>query len=434
MWGIAPYEPGEHNEFPGGEPDCGSGFLAPREKHNCGWRVARGEIITFLMHQPLFKSFYIGGFECSTHITRSGRRLDMLAATRHDRFAALDYARLQQYGIRTAREGIRWHLVERTPYRYDFSSTLPLIRTARETGMQVIWDLMHFGYPDDVDLFKPSFVKRFVGYAREFMRVYKSETDETPFVTPINEISFLAFQGGEIGAVNPFTVGRGDEVKPQLVRATIQAIEAMRSIAPETRIVLTDPIFNAVADSNDRTEARRAQAYSYARYQNWDMIAGRLNPELGGAQQYLDILGMDYYPWNQWIYISDHESGRVLTRDDPRYVPPCQLFKEVYQRYHRPLLIAETSTENAERTEWLAYISEQARLALRAGVPLEGLCLYPIVNFPGWENDRHCYNGLWDYADDQGGREIYEPMAEELVRQTALVQAEQAALASHPAA
>jgi hypothetical protein len=38
------------------------------------------------------------------------------------------------------------------------------------------------------------------------------------------------------------------------------------------------------------------------------------------------------------------------------------------------------------------------------------------VNHPGWVDDRHCYNGLWDYADEQGEREIYEPLEAEIRR------------------
>jgi hypothetical protein len=55
-------------------------------------------------------------------------------------------------------------------------------------------------------------------------------------------------------------------------------------------------------------------------------------------------------------------------------------------------------------------------------VPIEGICLYPIVNHPGWDDDRHCHNGLWDYADDQGNREIYEPLARELDIQQHLIE------------
>src|SRR4029078_1603389 len=81
----------------------------------------------------IFKSFWMGGFECSTHrLPRrkalnsfAGLRLDLTAATRHDECALQDYARLQDVGIRTARDGVRWHLIEKAPSRYDFSSLVP---------------------------------------------------------------------------------------------------------------------------------------------------------------------------------------------------------------------------------------------------------------------------------------------------------------------
>jgi len=80
----------------------------------------------------VFQSFFLGGFECSAHRLPSGKRLDLIAATAHDRHAAADYARLRAHGIRTIREGLRWHLIEREPYRYDFGSAVPLLRAARD--------------------------------------------------------------------------------------------------------------------------------------------------------------------------------------------------------------------------------------------------------------------------------------------------------------
>lgn len=370
----------------------------------------------------LFNSFIIGGFECATHYARHGRRLDLLAATQHDRYAVEDYARLQKHGIHTVREGIRWHRIERLPGQYDFGSALERIRAAEEMGMQVIWDLLHFGYPDGLDLFSPAFPKRFAAFAREFMRVLRSETGSVAFVTPINEISFLAFQGGEVGNINPFTRGRGNELKTQLVRATIESMEAMWEVAPGTRFVLVDPLFNAVSEDDDPQQAARARAYSHARYEAWDMLAGDLYPELGGARKYLDIIGVDYYPWNQWIYVSDIESGRSLHRDDPRHVPLYKLLAEVQARYQRPLLISETSAEDHHRTDWLSYVGEQVRLALQAGVPLEGVCWYPIVDYPGWNNDRACQTGLWGPCDERGSRQVHEPLARELARQSALLE------------
>jgi beta-glucosidase/6-phospho-beta-glucosidase/beta-galactosidase len=370
----------------------------------------------------LFESFFIGGFECSTHYGPHGRRLDLLAATRHDRFAALDYARLHEAGIYTIREGIRWHRIETAPGHYSFADTVDLVRTAEQMRMQVIWDLLHFGYPDDLDPFHLSFIKRFAAFAREFIHVLKNESDSLPFITPINEISFLAYQGGEVASINPFSHGRGHALKIQLVRATIEAMEAIWEVAPQARFVLVDPLFNAVAEDEDPQQIARARAYSHARYEAWDMLAGKVHPELGGQPKYLDLIGVDYYPWNQWIYINDYEAGRSLRRGDPRYIPLHQLLAEVYERYHRPLLISETSAEDGKRTDWLTYVSEQARLALQSGVPLEGLCWYPIVDYPGWDNDRACHTGLWGVCDENGSRPVHEPLTRELAHQSAAIE------------
>jgi hypothetical protein len=37
---------------------------------------------------PLFRSFWLAGFESACHINRYGQRLDLLAATQHDQQAA----------------------------------------------------------------------------------------------------------------------------------------------------------------------------------------------------------------------------------------------------------------------------------------------------------------------------------------------------------
>jgi beta-glucosidase/6-phospho-beta-glucosidase/beta-galactosidase len=103
------------------------------------------------------------------------------------------------------------------------------------------------------------------------------------------------------------------------------------------------------------------------------------------------------------------------------------MLREVQERYGRPIFIAETGIEDDVRPAWLHYVSKEVRGAARLGVGVEGICLYPIVNHPGWEDDRHCHNGLWDYADARGHREWYEPLAEEMRRQEALFSDEHAA-------
>src|SRR5437763_7670011 len=112
----------------------------------------------------LFRSFWMGGFESSCHINRRRQRLDMIVATQHDRFVDEDYERLLSFGMRTARDTVRWHLIERTPGDYDFSSFDGQIDAARRHRLQIIWDLCHYGWPDDVDVFRPEFVDRFARF------------------------------------------------------------------------------------------------------------------------------------------------------------------------------------------------------------------------------------------------------------------------------
>jgi len=93
------------------------------------------------------------------------------------------------------------------------------------------------------------------------------------------------------------------------------------------------------------------------------------------------------------------------------------MLREVYERYRRPMFVAETGAEGEARPGWLRYIGDEVRAARDAGVPVEGVCWYPIMNFPGWDDDRHCHNGLWDYPDEVGRRAVYEPLGQELRRQ-----------------
>ena len=365
------------------------------------------------MNSGLFKSFIHGGFECSTHRLPTGRRLDLLRSTRHDELAASDYRLLQRHGIRTARDGVRWHVIEATPGRYDFSSATRMFEAARDTGMQVIWDFWHYGWPDDLDIFSAAFITRFTRFARE-AAAHLSDYAEAPLVCPINEISFFSWAGGEGGIFNPFAKHRGDDMKRQLVRAGIEAIHAMREVNPAIRIFHIDPIINVVPASPAPEDVRHAEEYRQSQFQACDMLLGRAQPELGGGEELIDIVGVNYYIHNQFVW-----EGSMIVPSDPRYRHVAAMLQEMYERYRRPLFVAETGIEDATRPAWLRYMCRELLMALEAGVPVKGICLYPIVNHPGWDDDRHCHNGMFDYADADGNRPVYQPLAAEVARQLA---------------
>jgi hypothetical protein len=111
----------------------------------------------------MFKSFFFAGFACATGYNAKGNWIDQIAATHHDKHADEDYRLLHEVGIFAAREAIRWPLVDRAG-RYDFSSVDPFVLAGEKYGIEVIWDLFHYGYPDDIDLFSETFPRRFADY------------------------------------------------------------------------------------------------------------------------------------------------------------------------------------------------------------------------------------------------------------------------------
>ena len=103
-----------------------------------------------------FDSFFMGGFDCATQRRRDGARVDSLIAQQHDRFTRQDYAAVASHGLTTVRDGLRWHLIEGQRGVYDWSTWRPMLKAAREAGVQVIWDLWHYGHPDWLDLWSPA--------------------------------------------------------------------------------------------------------------------------------------------------------------------------------------------------------------------------------------------------------------------------------------
>jgi len=357
-----------------------------------------------------FKSFLMGGFECSTHRDSRGRRLDLIAATRHDEFAEADYLRLLDLNIRTCRDGLRWHLIEHEPFRYDFSSLTKQIAAARSTGIEVAWDFFHYGYPDDIDIFSPRFIERFEAFCRAATEFIRSELPGQLFVCPVNEISFFSWIAAQVGNFYPNVKRRGGVLKRQLVRASLAGTRGIREVDPSARILITDPAIHVVPQSDKPSARRAAELYRRSQFEAFDLLTGRREPEQGGTPDSLDIIGLNYYFHNQW----HHPSRRKIPLGHEVYRPLADILAEFDARYHKPLVIAETGIEDDERPEWFRYVCEQTAIARAANVDINGICLYPIVNHPGWDDDRHCHNGLWDYADDHGGRAVYEPLESEI--------------------
>ncbi len=126
------------------------------------------------------------------------------------------------------------------------------------------------------------------------------------------------------------------------------------------------------------------------------MLAGIIAPSWVAIPRYLDIMGVNFYHSNQWEYPDDRLRWEDTPRD-PRWRPFHRMLAEVYDRYRRPLFIGETSHVGVGRAQWLREIAAELWSANDAGMPLEGVCLFPIIDRMDWNDENHWHNsGLWD--------------------------------------
>jgi beta-glucosidase/6-phospho-beta-glucosidase/beta-galactosidase len=136
----------------------------------------------------IFPTFFISGFECSTFLWKDKKRRNLVAETQHDRHIKEDYRLLRELGIAVAREGVPWPFVD-SGGEFDLSTIDPAIQAMNENQILPIWDLCHYGYPDDLDPFSEEFTERFANYCQAVAEYVTPRIRGPHFFTPINEIT-----------------------------------------------------------------------------------------------------------------------------------------------------------------------------------------------------------------------------------------------------
>lgn len=340
-----------------------------------------------------FKSFFMGGFECADHINRSGERINLVKETQHDIRATEDYELLYNTGIKVVREGICWSNVETAPYIFDFSSLKIYLDTAKKLGMQIIWDLCHFGYPDGLIPTHPQFCSRFMALCEAFATFHSQQTDEKLMVVPINEISFLSWHSGDMRGTVPFAINSGDDIKYHLCKAAIQGIKVLKERAPDCVVFAIEPLIKIHA-ADDSISLYDLEIINEQQFKSMDILLGIEHPELGGNPEFIDMLGFNYYYNNQW----DHKNERMdWPAQDRPLTPLSNLLEMVYHRYHKPIILSETGHFGRGRDLWISQITLECLKAKSLGVDLRGICIYPVIDRPDWDN-LYDYSkcGIWD--------------------------------------
>ena len=351
--------------------------------------------------RAVFPAFFMGGFECSTFVWKDRERKDYVVATGHDRHLKADFAAAMDLGIGVVREAIRWPQVDLGNGNFDWSSVRAVQEAATEFNITPIWDLCHYGFPDGCDPFSDECLDRFVAYCRAAAELVTSTAEPPYFFTPINEITFFSAAASDLEWMYPFAKGREAELKRALARMDIAGAKAIRSVEPWARMVHVDPIVHAVPppDRPDLADEARDEEHREA-MEAWDMLAGRVAPELGGSPEILDIVGVNVYHYSQ-VQLGADKKRETLGPRDPRRKPLSELLQFAWERYRRPMIIAETSGFQENRAEWLRMTVEESLKAINAGVELHGICLYPVVDTPDWWTQEWAKIGIYEVSDKQ---------------------------------
>ena len=358
-------------------------------------------------HARTFASFFQAGFECSSHRRRDGVRLDLIRATGHDKHVLQDYRQCRQLGFQTLRDGLRWHLIEKSPGQYDWSSWLPALEAAEEAGVEVIWDLFHYGSPDCVDQAAPDFPDRFTEFALAAIELRQSVTKRPALICPLNEINFLswAIDDGYFPQVGPEQRGW---FKRQLVRAAITSAKAIKQRWPRATIVWAEPLIHIAPHDRRRQTVRAAKQNLQGMYEAYDWILGLAEPDLGGDPSLADVIGLNFYPHNQWYF-----EGPTVPMGHHEYRPLADMLVEMAERYGKPIFLSETGAEGSAKPSWLHYVCSEVRDAMDRGADVRGICWYPITAYPGWDNSRHAETGLLSTVVADGTRHVDEKLLAE---------------------
>jgi len=290
---------------------------------------------------------------------------------------------------------------------FTFFITIAIASCAQHKKIQQLWDICHFGSPDDLMPTHPKFTLRFAALCTAFARCYKQNSSRQLIVTPINEISFLSWHAGDVRGTTPFAINSGFDIKYHLCKAAITGIKALKMVDPACRIMLVEPLIKIHAVE---AELHPGEVFGHneSQFQAMDIIGGRMNPELGGDPSYLDILGFNYYYNNQW----EHNGlNYVWPTHAGKLEPLSSLLLIAHNRYRRPMVITETGHFGDGRADWFEQIIPECLHAINLGIDLQGVCLYPLIGRPDWDNPEHYHeSGLWDIDNAFKQRIVHQPL------------------------
>jgi beta-glucosidase/6-phospho-beta-glucosidase/beta-galactosidase len=333
--------------------------------------------------------------------------LDEFALTGHDRAWRDDLRWVRDLGCDGLRYGASWPRVHTAPGRFDWRELDERLELARDLGLTVIADLVHYGapawldgafadagYPDAVAEFAGAFAERYRGVVEAI----------TPLNEPVTTASFAGLRGVWPPAL------RGWEgwtrVAVPIALGIARSIAAIRAADPDATIVHVEAsaLYAASDPADPALEEHRALLERVAAIPT-DLVLGRVDPddetgrwllahgaevaaleELRAHPPVIDLLGVNYYPdLTPRVLVAEGEG--IAQRAVDRDAEGLELvLRAAEARWGLPMIVTETSIEgDAERrAAWLRSSTAAVERLRTDGMDLRGYTWWPLVDFVDW--------------------------------------------------
>jgi beta-glucosidase len=373
---------------------------------------------------------------------QTGRTLDEYELTQHyDRWRE-DLDLMAEVGVRYARYGIPWHLINPTPNTWDWRFADQSLERMLALGINPIVDLVHYGLPGWIEnaYLNPNFPRYMSEYARRTAERFQGRIH---LWTPLNEPRVTAWYCGKLGWWPPFKRGwRGFvEVMLAVCRGILETCKALYEVDPENVAVHVDATdLYESADPKLQSEVERRQEIVFLAL---DLVSGRIQKKhslhdwllKNGASERelewfqmnaieLDVIGINLYPLFSWKVLKRAPNVRIQMPYAGAEIVE-RLARMYCERYEKPVFISETASLGsvAKRSRWLRDSAEAVRRCREGGLPLVGYTWWPLFALVTWAYRQGTHPpsyylkqmGLWNLVSDAAGNleRITTPLVEE---------------------
>ncbi|HEU4470861.1 MAG TPA: family 1 glycosylhydrolase [Flavisolibacter sp.] len=358
-----------------------------------------------------------GGIECT--INRVGDQyFDQSLYSDHYSRGCADLDLVASLGISMLRYPILWERHQPEPgMEIDWSFTAQSLEQLGKNNILPIAGLVHHGSgPRHVNFFDGSFEQGLANYAQQVA----SRFPWLEYYTPVNEPLTTARFCGLYGHWYPH--GKDDHSFYKVLlaecKATVMAMEAIRKINPEAKLIQTEDLSKCYSTP---LLAYQADMENHRRWLSYDLLCGRVDQghymwkwlvKAGITEEeilyFLDhhciphIAGFNYYITSERFLDEDlskypsqyhggnyrHRYADIETVKVPMHQEngPALLLKEAWQHLQIPLAITECHLHSTreDQMRWFHTMWKTVNKVKREGVDVRAITAWAIFGLYGW--------------------------------------------------